>query len=448
MDLEGKAKGNISLPERLQPPNIEEDDYLLNEEKKVMIMNMQKALYEIKIADLEKRAKRLEDRNEFVHDECKATDFLIKIKDTETAKEIAELERELSSETKKLEADNEEIEKIKQLSLKDKEEHEKNMKSMQERYEKTRSSLVSKMKILNAKINTLEDFKTVKEAFEQKLKENDQVIKENEEKLKSTLEQIDRKFKIAREKMKNDLYDQILNLASDFQTEISKELSLPIHRLIRENIAIQNEINQIVNETSVLADEKTSEFEYSKEIYNEQIDENRKKTIRRIITCKVQACLVSDLKISHSKMKKRLSGAKINSQYSEKDKEVIFEEVKKQESKLDFRRRELEVHLHQIHIRVNSALNKKRQFKYTIKKLKQILYDVKFAASCALKIFQVNEEIEKMTYNQLLLYLLDKITKNKSENWIKPINSKRTRASVKKYIKADHKIDWKEAGKK
>ena len=58
VDLEGKDKGNISLPQRLQPPNIEEDDYLLGEEHKVTIMNMQKAMYEIKIADLEKRIQR------------------------------------------------------------------------------------------------------------------------------------------------------------------------------------------------------------------------------------------------------------------------------------------------------------------------------------------------------------------------------------------------------
>lgn len=89
-------------------------------------------------------------------------------------------------------------------------------------------------------------------------------------------------------------------------------------------------------------------------------------------------------------MKKRLSGAKIYSEYSKNDQEVIFEELKKQDSKLDFRRRELEVNLHQMQMRVNSALNTKRQFKYTIKKLKQILYDVKFAASCALKVFKKN----------------------------------------------------------
>ena len=58
VDLEGKEKGNISLPKRLQSPDIQDDDYPLNEENKVVIMNMQKAMYELKIADLEMRIKR------------------------------------------------------------------------------------------------------------------------------------------------------------------------------------------------------------------------------------------------------------------------------------------------------------------------------------------------------------------------------------------------------
>ena len=92
---------------------------------------------------------RLEDRNVFIRDECSMIDLEINNKDTETAEEIAELNREISRETRKMEADNEEIGNIQQLRLQNKEEHESNMKALQKRYEKTRLSLVSKIKILS-----------------------------------------------------------------------------------------------------------------------------------------------------------------------------------------------------------------------------------------------------------------------------------------------------------
>ena len=61
--------------------------------------------------------------------------------------------------------------------------------------------------------------------------------------------------------MKNDLYQRLLNLASDFQIEISQGLSFPIHRLIRENIVVQNELVKFLNE-NLLKHERTSELEY------------------------------------------------------------------------------------------------------------------------------------------------------------------------------------------
>ena len=53
---------------------------------------------------------------------------------------------------------------------------------------------------LDAKINTLEDFKMSKEELVEKLKTRDDIMEHNREKLKQTLKQIDRDFKIAREK--------------------------------------------------------------------------------------------------------------------------------------------------------------------------------------------------------------------------------------------------------
>lgn len=52
MDLYGKDKGNISLPPRLQSPNTNKG------ELKKIIINTQKAFYDLKIAETVKKTQR------------------------------------------------------------------------------------------------------------------------------------------------------------------------------------------------------------------------------------------------------------------------------------------------------------------------------------------------------------------------------------------------------
>lgn len=52
MDLYGKDKGNISLPPRLQPPDFK------GEGLKEIIVNTQKAFYDLKISEIKRRIKR------------------------------------------------------------------------------------------------------------------------------------------------------------------------------------------------------------------------------------------------------------------------------------------------------------------------------------------------------------------------------------------------------
>lgn len=56
VDLHGQDKGNISLPACLQSPDI--DDYKSQDEDHPMILNMQIALYEARISNLQERVER------------------------------------------------------------------------------------------------------------------------------------------------------------------------------------------------------------------------------------------------------------------------------------------------------------------------------------------------------------------------------------------------------
>lgn len=60
MNLYGKDKGNISLPQRLQPINFDETKL------KNIIVNTQKCFYDLKIAEINKRIQRYLQKNIFI----------------------------------------------------------------------------------------------------------------------------------------------------------------------------------------------------------------------------------------------------------------------------------------------------------------------------------------------------------------------------------------------
>ena len=101
------------------------------------------------------KLSRLTDRNEYILDECKNIEFSTRLKNTETNNNIAELNREILQETQKIKTYSEKVENIEQERLENKLEHEKQVKLIQEKYDKTRLSLISQMKALSKYFNVI-----------------------------------------------------------------------------------------------------------------------------------------------------------------------------------------------------------------------------------------------------------------------------------------------------
>lgn len=55
-------------------------------------------------------------------------------------------------------------------------------------------------------------------------------------------------------RLKNEMYDCLLDLATQFQREVNKYINLPNQRLMRENIMLKNELLQISARVSSIMD--------------------------------------------------------------------------------------------------------------------------------------------------------------------------------------------------
>ncbi|KAG7202763.1 hypothetical protein KM043_009932 [Ampulex compressa] len=406
VDLYGKDKGNISLPLRLQSPD---EKNVKNVDDIPTIINTQKAFYEIKIADINNRIQKLEARNDELANTQKATMQLLSSIDADTAEQIANLKKLVTSEIIKINDSKKRMEEVKNGKRLEKLNHKEKTQHINEKYAATRLKLVSQIKVLNAKINVLEDYKKIQMFMQTKLKKTDETLLENDNQTKETLNQIHRKFKLDREKLKKDMYKQLLDLAGTFQIDVSDYMHQSIKRLIRENIILNNNLTLIANEgklkvkTCANLRNRRKEYSNNKSVLYSDIRRN-------IIILKIQNSLTNFLKKMHGNMEQRLSKLDKPEQFVNDYYLLAIENAKRKSYKCESHVAQLETLLHKEQGKLAVILYRQKRTDCKIKNCIETLYDLKYNVKCILEKtdFWINVQI---SYMELISYFQDIIVK-------------------------------------
>ncbi|XP_018373712.1 PREDICTED: uncharacterized protein LOC108768018 [Trachymyrmex cornetzi] len=141
MDLYGRDKGNISLPQRLQPINFDETKL------KTIIVNTQKCFYDLKIAEINKRIQSLEERNRELESNLEDTHYFIKTLQEKT-QEISSLKSQIASYITRIKAYKHQLITLEKARIDDKYTHIAITVNIDEKYKNTRIMLISQIKLL------------------------------------------------------------------------------------------------------------------------------------------------------------------------------------------------------------------------------------------------------------------------------------------------------------
>ncbi|XP_035733011.1 cilia- and flagella-associated protein 157-like [Vespa mandarinia] len=405
VDLE-KYKTNISLPKRLQSPDPKNEK---NEKiSGPVIINMQKAFYDLKISDINNRIQRLQERNNELTDNCEEINLLLISTDAETANEITQLTQNLSNEVTKLEENKNTLSILEEGIVNDKFSHIDKMNSLNDKYARKRLELISLIKplsntLLDAKINMLEDYRKSQSVLQEKLENKNIFMQQEEEKVEQQIQQIQLKFKFDREKLKKDMYNRLLDSAGIFQMEISKCIQEPIHKLIRENIMLNNYLTEIMNGSFT----EKEIFKNSKDMKDVLLKKNKLSyldTRYNIKVSKIQNHLLKSLKEVHSDIERHLINFKVLSSNLEKDL-INRDYAQKQTNISEAHVKKLEVMLYKERIEISTSKYIRKKIQCKIKKCRETLYDVKYAVICALQMANSDSKFAQMDKKSLLLHL-------------------------------------------
>ncbi|XP_043524874.1 putative leucine-rich repeat-containing protein DDB_G0290503 [Frieseomelitta varia] len=435
VDLHGKDKGNISLPKKLQSYDDEDEKNLPT------IINTQRTFYSIKIADIENRINRLDERNDELLDEIETTNERSAAADAETAEEIANLNKSLSAQNNSIKSLKENIGVVENDRTENRKLHEKKIELFVQQYKKTKVELISRIKVLSnfknflfllilfsihsstsqdkivfidARINVLEDFKKIQHALEEKLEANQVQMIENERKIKEAMKIINRKKEFDKEMLKNEMYDCLLDLATQFQREVNKYINLPNQRLMRENIMLKNELLQISTRISSIMDVNII-------LKNAVIDHKKKMNVQtelmkgNIVTAKVQNEMLKRLRKKFYNTKGYFSFINVPDPAVEQKYLMLIEKARQEENDINFQLSSLKTLLHKERTKISVTKYILKKLECKIKALLKTIYDLKYNAICLLKHPPSRKDLVTLSCIELFLFLRDLIIKGQSK---------------------------------
>lgn len=269
------------------------------------LTEVDRTFYELTITDLNRKLARLrslnlelEEKNEELQqnfsklDEDR-NDIIVYLKRTlqEKSDEISELQERLTA--------------LQETRTNETQAYEERIKELQEEFRQMHEQLNSELKLLTGKLNSLEEFRQQRDELMRKYEEQEKAMEDQELRHKREMYDAERKFTIGKDKLKKEMEARLLKLSLEFQDATDTRIASTSHRVIRENIAINNELELMVqthttlyNENKRLKDRDTK-LRQEKELFEAE----KTKALSKV---RVQYSLVERLTREHQKMKERL----------------------------------------------------------------------------------------------------------------------------------------------
>jgi len=223
------------------PPKVKKEKKDVNK-----VTQVDRTFYELTITDLNQKLARLRSHVTTV-DESNIT-LTEKLKEVEAdgVDVAAHLERTLAERNNSITELEERLVEITKVRDVENRVAQEKIGDLESKYKAMHDQLTSEIKLLNGKLNSLDEFRIQRDVLLAKFDEQEADLNEREKDHKEALYNMEQRAVVEKDALKKEVEQKLLQVSEDFTRSSEIRNAGYTRRLIRENIALQKEIDLLV----------------------------------------------------------------------------------------------------------------------------------------------------------------------------------------------------------
>lgn len=258
------------------------------------LTQVDRTFYELTITDLNQKLARLRSHLVTLDENNVTLKEQLKAVTEERTDVAAHLEKTLAERTDTITELEERLIEITKVRNKEKAEAAEHIKDLENKYKAMHDQLTSEIKLLNGKLNSLDEFRIQRDVLMAKFDDQEAEAKEKERLHQELIYSMEQKAVVEKDALKKEVEAKLLQVSEDFTRSSEIRNAGYTRRLIRENIALQKEIDSLVlsqirmqhdfNETMAKQKEMSEQFAALEQLKNELIRsaQNKIKIIEKL----------------------------------------------------------------------------------------------------------------------------------------------------------------------